>query len=87
VLLDDLFLSDITLSTEWHSKLVPIKRIIRIESIAEQLITSSSIQTFAQFEKCFQSALEDYKVSGYSDLYYTLTVYQRRTTMQWHLNR
>lgn len=66
MLLDDLFLSDLTLSTEWHSKLVPIKRIIRIESIAEQLISSSSIDTFAQFEKCFQSTLEDYKVSTHS---------------------
>ena len=56
ILLDDGFLPDTILPTEWHQQFVPVYRLLRLEWLAEQLI--SQVNRFDIFLEWFRSELD-----------------------------
>jgi predicted TIM-barrel fold metal-dependent hydrolase len=56
VLLDDGFLPDDVLPLEWHQRLVPVRRVLRVEALAEELLRDSA--SFEGFEEQFTAALD-----------------------------
>ena len=56
VFLDDGLLPEMSHSWEWHRQFVPVRRILRIESLAETLMESS--ESFDSFVDAFQSRID-----------------------------
>jgi predicted TIM-barrel fold metal-dependent hydrolase len=56
VLLDDGFLADQILPLEWHARFVPVKRLLRLETLAQDLLSQTA--TLADFVDRFRGALE-----------------------------
>jgi predicted TIM-barrel fold metal-dependent hydrolase len=56
IFLDDGFLSDTILPIEWHQQFLPIHRLLRIEMLAEQMI--SQVNRFDIFLEWFRSELD-----------------------------
>ncbi|MBS1251045.1 MAG: hypothetical protein MAG451_00074 [Anaerolineales bacterium] len=57
LMLDDGFVPDKILPTEWHARFAPVHRILRVEFLAENLICEAA--TWADFEEGFRSALRN----------------------------
>jgi len=55
ILLDDGFMPDQIMPTEWHHRLAPTYRLLRVEFMAERLI--AEIRTWPAFEEAFREAL------------------------------
>jgi len=56
ILLDDGFLAGQTLPLEWHARFVPVKRLLRLEILAEDLLSQAG--TLTDFVDRFRGALE-----------------------------
>lgn len=56
LLLDDGFLPDQIQPVEWHNRFVPTRRILRLETLAEQLLVRC--QHFADFVEAFRGAID-----------------------------
>ncbi|MBW4573822.1 MAG: amidohydrolase family protein [Aphanothece sp. CMT-3BRIN-NPC111] len=56
VLLDDGFLPDEILPLEWHQQFVPVQRLLRLEMVAENLL--SQVETFDTFLEKFRAEID-----------------------------
>ena len=56
VLIDDGFLPDETLPLAWHARFVPVRRVLRLEALAQDLL--AEVDDFAGFQERFRSALD-----------------------------
>lgn len=57
LLLDDGFVPDQILPTAWHTRFVPVFRLLRIEFLAENLIRETD--TWADFQEAFRTTLQN----------------------------
>lgn len=56
LLLDDRFLADKMLPLEWHQKFVPVRRLLRVEAIAESLLAHA--KNFETFREMFRAEID-----------------------------
>jgi predicted TIM-barrel fold metal-dependent hydrolase len=56
LLLDDGFLPEKILPTAWHAQFVPVRRLLRIERLAEELLSEGG--DFSEFEDRFRAQIE-----------------------------